>query len=198
MALTGYEKPLDQYMQKELVEIAKKYNPYYQTASGKGKLAGYERLTKQQLINIIKVDIEYIEANPKLPRRVKGPTYSKSKSKSLTELKESLLGVENPDELMNEILSRLSGSEAPLPPVPGRYYTYVYYAKTPRIRYDRYPLIIAASLLPRGFKGYNFHLGKYRQYNTQDGDRLVSGLYELSRDEFSILLRIPYGKIIQN
>ena len=198
MALTGYEKPLDQYTQKELVEIAKEYNPYYQTASGKGKLRGYERLTKQQLINIIKVDIEYIEANPKLPRRIKGPTYSKSKSKSLTELKESLLGVENPDDLMNEILSRLSGSETPLPPVPGRYYTYVYYAKTPRIRYDRYPLIIVDSLLPRGFRGYNFHLGKYRQYNTQDGDRLVSGLYELSRDEFSILLRIPYGKIIQN
>ena len=198
MALTGYEKPLDQYTQKELVEIAKEYNPYYQTASGKGKLAGYERLTKQQLINIIKVDIEYIEANPKLPRRIKGPTYRKSKSKSLTELKESLLGVENPDELMNEILSRLSGSEVPIPPVPGRYYTYVYYAKTPRIRYDRYPLIIVDSLLPRGFRGYNFHLGKYRQYNTQDGDRLVSGLYELSRDEFSILLRIPYGKIIQN
>ena len=77
MALTGYEKPLDQYTQKELAEIAKEYNPYYQTASGKGKLGGYERLTKQQLINIIKVDIEYIEANPKLPRRVKGPTYTK-------------------------------------------------------------------------------------------------------------------------
>lgn len=198
MALTGYEKRLEDYTQKELVEIAKEYNPYYQTASGKGKLRGYERLTKQQLINIIKVDIEYIEANPKLPRRVKGPTYSKSKSKSLTELKESLLGVENPDDLMNEILSRLSGSETPLPPVPGRYYTYVYYAKTPRIRYDRYPLIIVDSLLPRGFRGYNFHLGKYRQYNTQDGDRLVSGLYELSRDEFSILLRIPYGKIVRN
>ena len=198
MALTGYEKRLEDYTQKELVEIAKEYNPYYQTASGKGKLRGYERLTKQQLINIIKVDIEYIEANPKLPRRIKGPTYSKSKSKSLTELKESLLGVENPDDLMNEILSRLSGSETPLPPVPGRYYTYVYYAKTPRIRYDRYPLIIVDSLLPRGFRGYNFHLGKYRQYNTQDGDRLVSGLYELSRDEFSILLRIPYGKIVRN
>ena len=119
MALTGYEKPLDQYTQKELVEIAKEYNPYYQTASGKGKLAGYERLTKQQLINIIKVDIEYIEANPKLPRRIKGPTYRKSKSKSLTELKESLLGVENPDELMNEILSRLSGSEVPETRMPG-------------------------------------------------------------------------------
>lgn len=198
MALTGYEKPLDQYTQKELAEIAKEYNMYYKTASGKGKIGGYNRLTKVQLINIIKIDIDYIEANPKLPRRVKGPTYSKSKSKSLTELKESLLGVENPDELMNEILSRLSGSEVPLPPVPGRYYTYVYYAKTPRIRYDRYPLIIVDSLLPRGFRGYNFHLGKYRQYNTQDGDRLVSGLYELSRDEFSILLRIPYGKLIQN
>jgi len=198
MALTGYEKPLEEYSKKELVEIAKEYNPYYQTASGKGKLSGYERLTIQQLINIIKVDIEYIEANPILPRRVKGPTYSKSKSKSLINLKESLLGVEKPEELMNEILSRLQGSEVPLPPIPGRYYTYVYYAKTPRIRYDRYPLIIASNLLPRGFMGFNFHLGKYRQYNTQDGDRLVSGLYELSRDEFSILLRIPYRKIIQN
>lgn len=198
MALTGYEQPLDQYTQKELVEIAREYKVYYKTASGKGKLEEYERLTKAQLINIIKVDIEYIEANPKLPRRIKGSNYSKSKSKSLTELKESLLGVENPDDLMNEILSRLSGSEVPFPPVPGRYYTYVYYAKTPRIRYDRYPLIIVDSVSPRGFRGYNFHLGKYGQYNTQDGNQLVSGLYELSRDEFSILLGIPYGKIIQN
>lgn len=198
MTLSGYEKPLDQYTQKELVEIAKEYRVYYQTASGKGKIEGYNRLTKQELINIIKVDIEYIEANPKLPRRIGGNAYNKSKSKSLRDLQESLLGLETSEELMDEILSRLRGSERPLPPVPGRFYTYVYYAKTPRIRYDRHPLIIADSLLPRGFRGFNFHLGTYRQYNTQDGDRLVSGLYELSRDEFSILLKIPYGKIVQN
>lgn len=198
MKLTGYEKPLDEYSKNELVQIAKIYTPYYQTASGIGKLSGYDRLTKELLINIIKVDISYIEANPKLPRRIGGPAYNKSKSKSLRDLQESLFGLEKPEELMDEILSRLRGSERPLPPVPGRYYTYIYYAKTPRIRYDRHPLIIVDKLLPRGFRGFNFHLGKYRQYNTQDGDRLVSGLYELSRDEFSILIKIKYGKIVQN
>jgi hypothetical protein len=59
-------------------------------------------------------------------------------------------------------------------------------------------LILAGDILPKGFRGFNFHLGKIRQYNTEDGDRLVSGLYELSREEFSTLLTIPYRKLVQN
>jgi hypothetical protein len=193
MSLTGYEKPLKDYTKEQLVEIAKSYTIYYKSASGQGKLSGYNRLTKEQLINIIKNDVDYIEANPKLPRKVGG----KRKTNQLKNLKESLLGIESPQELMNEILSRLSGSERPFP-VPGRYYTYIYYAKTPGILYDQHPLILAGDILPKGFRGFNFHLGKIRQYNTQDGDRLVSGLYELSREEFSTLLSIPYGKLVQN
>jgi hypothetical protein len=193
MTLTGYEKPLDQYTQKELAQIAKSYKIYYKTASGLGKLSGYDRLKKEVLINIIKTDLDYVEANPKLPRRVG----SKKKTNQLKNLKESLLEIENPQELMNEILSRLSGSEVPFP-TPGRYYTYIYYAKTPRILYDQHPLILAGDILPKGFRGFNFHLGKIRQYNTEDGDRLVSGLYELSREEFSTLLTIPYRKLVQN
>lgn len=193
MALTGYEKPLKDYTKQQLVEIAKSYTVYYQTASGIGKLSGYDRLSKEVLINIIKTDLNYVEANPQLPRRVG----SKKKTNQLKNLKESLLGNERPEELMNEILSRLSGSEVSFP-TPGKYYTYIYYAKTPRIRYDQHPLIRAGDILPRGFRGFNFHLGKIRQYNTQDGDRLVSGLYELSREEFATLLSIPYGKLVQN
>jgi len=193
MALTGYEKPLDEYSRDELIEIAEFHTIYYTTASGKGSTGGYKRLKKEQLISIIKNDRDYIRANPKAPRRIDG----KILTNRFSDFKESLNGTEKPDKLMNEIMTILSGTESAYP-LQGRYYTYIYYAKTPRIRYDRYPLIIVDSLLPRGFRGYNFHLGKYRQYNTQDGDRLVSGLYELSRDEFSILLRIPYGKIIQN
>lgn len=193
MTLTGYEKPLDQYTQKELAQIAKSYKIYYKTASGLGKLSGYDRLRKEVLINIIKTDLDYVEANPKLPRRVG----SKKKTNQLKNLKESLLEIENPQELMNEILSRLSGSEVSFP-TPGRYYTYIYYAKTPRILYDQHPLILAGDILPKGFRGFNFHLGKIRQYNTEDGDRLVSGLYELSREEFSTLLTIPYRKLVQN
>ena len=193
MALTGYEKPLKDYTKKQLVEIAKSYTVYYQTASGIGKLSGYDRLTKEVLINIIKTDLDYVEANPQLPRRVG----SKKKTNQLKNLKESLLGGERPEELMNEILTRLSGSEVSFP-TPGKYYTYIYYAKTPRILYDQHPLIRAGDILPRGFRGFNFHLGKIRQYNTQDNDRLVSGLYELSREEFATLLSIPYRKLVQN
>jgi len=193
MALTGYEKPLKDYTKEQLVEIAETHNIYYTTASGVGKLSGYRRLTKDQLISIIKNDPDYIAENPKAPRRVDG----KKLTNRLKDFKESLFGTENPEKLMDEILSRLSGTEVAYPS-PGRYYTYIYYAKTPGILYDQHPLIKAGDILPKGFRGFNYHLGKIRQYNTQDGDRLVSGLYELSQKEFETLQSIPYRKLIQN
>ena len=193
MALTGYEKPLKDYTKEQLVEIAETHNIYYTTASGVGKLSGYRRLTKDQLISIIKNDPDYIAENPKAPRRIDG----KKLTNRLKDFKESLFGTESPEELMNEILSRLSGTEVAYPS-PGRYYTYIYYAKTPGILYDRHPLIKAGDILPRGFRGFNYHLGKIRQYNTEDGDRLLSGLYELSQKEFDTLKSVPYGKLIQN
>ena len=193
MALTGYEKPLKDYTKEQLVEIAETHNIYYTTASGVGKLSGYRRLTKDQLISIIKNDPDYIAENPKAPRRVDG----KKLTNRLKDFKESLLGTEKPERLMDEILTKLSGTEVAYPS-PGRYYTYIYYAKTPGIIYDRHPLIRAGDILPRGFRGFNYHLGKIRQYNTEDGDRLLSGLYELSQQEFATLRSVPYGKLIQN
>lgn len=193
MALTGYEKQLKDYSKQELIEIAESYTIYHTTASGKGKIGGYQRLTKEQLISIIKNDSDYIDANPKKPRRTDGRRFTNR----LKDFKESLFGTESPEELMNEIIMRLSGTERAYP-APGRYYTYIYYAKTPGIIYDRHPLIMAGDMLPRGFRGFNYHLGKIRQYNTVDGDRLVSGLYELSQQEFATLKSVPYGKLIQN
>lgn len=193
MGLTGYEKPLKDYTKEQLVEIAESYSIYYTTASGVGKLSGYKRLNKDQLISIIKNDSDYIDANPKAPRRIDG----KKRTNRLKDFKESLFGIESPEKLMDEILSRLSGSEREYP-APGRYYTYIYYAKTPGILYDRHPLIKAGDMLPKGFFGFNYHLGKIRRYNTVDGDRLVSGLYELNQKEFETLRSVPYGKLIQN
>jgi hypothetical protein len=193
MALTGYEKLLKDYTKEQLIEIAESYSVYYTTSSGKGKLSGYRRLTKEQLVSIIKNDSDYIDANPKSPRRIDG----KRLSNRLKDFKESLMGNESPEELMDGILSRLSGSERAYPS-PGRYYTYIYYAVTPGILYDRHPLIMAGDILPKGFRGFNYHLGKIRQYNTVDGDRLVSGLFELSQQEFATLRSVPYGKLIQN
>jgi hypothetical protein len=193
MALTGYEKPLGDYTKDELIEIAVSYTVFYTTASGKGSYGGYKRLKKEQLISIIKNDRDYISKNPKAPRRIDG----KILTNRFSDFKKSLNGTEKPDRLMNEIMSILSGTESAYP-LPGKYYTYIYYAKTPKILYDQHPLILAGDMLPKGFLGFNYHLGKIRQYNTADGDRLVSGLYELSQKEFATLRSVPYRKLIQN
>lgn len=195
MIITGYEKPIDQFSKNELIEIAKKYLVYYQTASGIGKMSGYSKLTKEQLINIIKNDEGYKKANP---RNAKEPNRRNQQLNRFKNFKESLLGTESPDELMNEILRLSENTERPYIE-SGKYYTFIYYAKTPRILYDRYPLIRGGVLLPKGFNGINFHwFNQIRQYNTEDGDRLLSGIYEINGSEFATLRSIPYRKIIQN
>ena len=64
MALTGYEKSLEQYSKNELVDIAKKYTIYYQTDSGQGSISNYGSLTKEKLISLIKSDRNYQSAAP--------------------------------------------------------------------------------------------------------------------------------------
>ena len=99
---------------------------------------------------------------------------------------------------MNLILEAIESTNRGMMPESGKYYTFIYYAKTPRLLYDRFPLIVAGDLLSKGFRGFNYHLGKIRQYNTMDGDRLVSGLYEISTAEFELLRRVAYQRLVQN
>jgi hypothetical protein len=193
MALTGYEKRLEDYTKNELVEIAEKYSIYYTTATGQGRIDGYQRLNKTQLISLIKNDHDYKSSNPNSPKL---PGTNRGGNR-FSKFKESLFGNETPEELMDEILTIASDTKRNFP-VPGKYYTYVYYAATPKIRYDRHPLIIAGDILPKGFRAFNYHWGKIRQYNTVDGDRLVSGLYELTPQEYNTLKSVPYGKIVRN
>lgn len=195
MIITGYEKPLDQYSKNELVEIATKYLVYYKTASGIGKMSGYSKLGKEQLINLIKNDEGYKKANPRGIRTPGGKTNQINRFKKL---KESLLGMETPEELMDEILKLAENTQRSYIE-SGKYYTFVYYAKTPRILYDRHPLIRGGIILPKGFNGLNFHwFNQIRQYNTDDEDRLISPLYEVNGSELATLRTIPYRKIIQN
>ena len=64
MALTGYEKKLEDYTKEELVQIAEKYSIYYTTATGQGRIDGYKRLNKSQLISLIQNDRDYRRSNP--------------------------------------------------------------------------------------------------------------------------------------
>lgn len=194
MALTGYEKPLDQYTRKELIEIATTYTIIYKTATGKSSTS-YTRLSIPKLIQIIKKDPDYIDANPKKPKRKKGKGKNANRIQPILN---NLFATEDPDDLMNEILNAIKDSNVGYIPVPGNYYTYIYYAKTPKILYDQHPLIRSGPNLDRGFIGFNYHLGEMRRYNTVDGDRLITGLYQINEQEFDSLRRIPYGKLIQN
>lgn len=193
MELTGYEKRLEEYTKNELVEIAERYTIYYQTKSGQGRTGSYNRLTKHQLISLIKNDQDYKDQNPSYRRRRPDGRLITDRFK---ELLRSMYGNETPEDLMNEILNRAQSTIRQFPE-PGKHYTYIYYAKTPNIFYDRHPLITCGEILEKGFYGFNYHWGKIRQYNTVDGDRLLSGLYEISSKELTTLRKIPYGKKIR-
>ena len=87
---------------------------------------------------------------------------------------------------MRLVMSTLSDST--IVPSPNKYYTFVYKAKTPRITYDMYPLILCGAITRYGFTGYNVHWNQSRQYTFGE---VLSNLYELSDEEFSYLQNVP-------
>jgi len=107
---------------------------------------------------------------------------------------DNLIGTEDPDDLMMEMMEALNNTVTPVPDV-GNFYTFVYNAKTPGETYDQHPLIACTSLERWGFKGLNFHWRKSRNYTWNE---LAGQLYIVQRNELDDLLNIPYGKFILN
>ena len=80
-------------------------------------------------------------------------------------------------------------------PEPGKFYTFVYNAKTPNETYDQHPLIACMELFRWGFRGLNFHWQKYRNYTWEE----VSGkLHVVEFQELDELLALQYGKFLLN
>ena len=100
----------------------------------------------------------------------------------------------DPEEMMLEIMEALNDTVTPIPEV-GKFYTFVYNAKTPDITYDQHPLIACSSLERWGFKGINFHWRQSRNYTWEE---LAGQLYIVQWNELDDLLAIPYGKFILN
>ena len=113
-------------------------------------------------------------------------------------VKENLSDLNNrtndPEEMMMEIMEALNDTVTPIPEV-GKFYTFVYNAKTPNITYDQHPLIACTDLQSWGFKGLNFHWRQSRNYTWEE---LAGQLYIVEYDELDDLLRFPYGKFILN
>ena len=113
-------------------------------------------------------------------------------SNRIEAIKDELETTNDPEDLMLMIMEALKGTVSPIPEV-GKFYTFVYNAKTPRIQYDQHPLIACTDLQQWGFKGLNFH---WRQSRNYTWDELAGQLYIVQYDELDDLLAIPYAKFL--
>ena len=104
------------------------------------------------------------------------------------------LKTNDPEDMMLEIMELLNDTVTPIPEV-GKFYTFVYNAKTPGYQYDQHPLIACTSLEQWGFKGLNFHWQQSRNYTWNE---LAGQLYIVEWVELDELLNIPYGKFLLN
>ena len=107
-------------------------------------------------------------------------------------IKEELETTNDPEDLMLMIMDALNDTVSPIPEV-GKFYTFVYNAKTPRIQYDQHPLIACTDLQQWGFKGLNFHWQQSRNYTWEE---LAGQLYIVDYTELDDLLAIPYAKFL--
>lgn len=105
-------------------------------------------------------------------------------------LVKKLIGTESADDLMIELISILK--ETRTPPVAGKFYVFVYNAKTPGMKYDQNPLVAVTDVYKWGFKGINFHWNETRQYTW---DEVAGGLYEVYQEEILDLKRLPFSNI---
>ena len=109
-------------------------------------------------------------------------------------IKEELNSTNDPEDLMLIIMDAINDTVTPIPEV-GKFYTFVYNAKTPGESYDQHPLIACVGLFQWGFRGLNFHWQTYRNYTWEE---LSGQLYVVQNNELDDLLAIPYGKYILN
>ena len=86
-----------------------------------------------------------------------------------------MVGTEDPDDLMIELMEALGDTVTPVPDV-GKYYVFVYNPKTSGIQYDQNPLVAVTDVFRWGFRGINFHWNGYRQYTWNE---VAGQLYEV-------------------
>ena len=118
--------------------------------------------------------------------------YSNLRIKELKK-KVDAAGTKDPEDLMLIIIDVFK--EEVLYPEPGKFYTFIYNAKTPGIEYDQHPLIACTELQRWGFRGINFHWRKYRNYTWEE---VAGKLHVVHPNELDELLAIPYAEFRLN
>lgn len=107
---------------------------------------------------------------------------------------DNLIGTEEADDIMIELMDTLTSTSTSSPSA-GKYYVFVYNAKTPNIQFDSNPLVAVTDVFEWGFRGVNLHIGQYRNYTYNE---LVGQLYEVNPDELSDVRELPFVNITLN
>lgn len=112
-------------------------------------------------------------------------------SSKVSQLRKALAieGAEDADLIMMNILQIFN--ETDLVPDAGKFYTFVYQAKTPKLEYDEHPLVAVTEVFRWGFRGYNYHWRRMRQYTWAE---IVGSLHVVRENEVRYLSSLPYGK----
>ena len=100
----------------------------------------------------------------------------------------------DPDDMFLALMEVLTTKE--LVPQVGRYYTFIYQAKTPRIEYDEFPLIACIGVYSWGFKGLNYHWeSRGNAFHNYTWDEVGNNdLLLVYPNELQDMRSIPYQK----
>ena len=114
---------------------------------------------------------------------------------------DGLVGNEDADDIMVELMEVLREHESPPQTVQsGKYYIFVYTPKTPNIQYDQNPFVAITDVFQWGFRGINFHWrskisNPTRQYTWNE---VPGGVYEIYPSEIKDLRALPFAKFRLN
>jgi len=106
--------------------------------------------------------------------------YLETTENRLEHVVSDIIAMNDADDRMMAIMETLNDTVVTVPDV-GRYYTFIYDPKTPRIRYDQFPLIACVGLFRWGFRGINYHW-----------QQSIGNLYQAFPMEINDLRSIPY------
>ena len=114
--------------------------------------------------------------------------YHEDQTNRLEHVVNDIIGMPEVDDRFLAVMETLNDSVVTTPDI-GRYYTFIYDPKTPRIRYDQFPLIACVGLFRWGFRGINYHWPGFRNYDWQQS---IGNLYQAYPLEINDLRSIPY------
>jgi hypothetical protein len=114
-----------------------------------------------------------------------------NQSSRVSQLKRKIRDMYNPDDIMLSIMEVFTHAEF-IPDV-GKYYTFIYLAKSPDITYDQYPLVAVTSVERWGFKALNYHWNEFKNYTWQE---VAGRMHVIEANEIEYMRSLPYSKFI--